>query len=513
MSAKNPTSIATKLTRMNMLVSTLALLLACTGFVAYDVAAFRDSVVTNLSSQARVAGSSAIGALTFDDARTAERTLASFKAAPHIVSARLYTPDGKPFATYERDKTAKVPESVQLRAGAEESASFMRETVVLTRQIVFDGKVVGYIFMESDLLTLVARIRSYFEIAAGVLVLSLLLALFVSRVARRAIAMPIMSMAKTAQVVSKGNDYSMRVEDSGAEGELALLTGTFNEMLEQIEVRDRNLKAAHDELERRVHERTAQLELANKELESFSYSVSHDLRAPLRSIDGFSLALEEDYVDKLDDVAKTHIRRVRGATQRMGVLIDDLLNLSRLSRLEMESEPVDLSKMARTIATDLARVDEQRKVEWVIRDDLDGYGDPRLLRVVLDNLLGNAWKYTSRHPSARIEFGVQENGFGKVFFVKDDGAGFDPAYSAKLFGAFQRLHGNSEFPGTGVGLATVQRIIRRHGGSVWAESAVEKGATFYFTIGSRNGDTNANAAYSADRGQRGRRSADVAGVA
>ena len=513
MSAKSQTSIATKLTRMNMLVSTLALLLACTGFVAYDVAAFRDSVVMNLSSQARVAGTNAVGALTFDDPQTAERTLASFKAAPHIVSARIYTADGKPFASYQRDHTARMPESVELQAGTEESARFMRDTVALTRQIVFDGKAVGYIFIESDLLALVSRVKTYFEIAGGVLLVSMLLALFVSRVARDSIASPIMKMAKTARIVSREENYSVRVENSRVDGELALLTDTFNEMLEQIEMRDRNLKAAHDELERRVHERTVQLELANKELESFSYSVSHDLRAPLRSIDGFSLALEEDYVDKLDDVAKTHIRRVRGATQRMGVLIDDLLNLSRLSRLEMESEPVDLSKMARTIATDLARVDEQRKVEWVIRDDLDGYGDPRLLRVVLDNLLGNAWKYTSQHPSARIEFGVQENGLGKVFFVKDDGAGFDPAYSAKLFGAFQRLHGNSEFPGTGVGLATVQRIIRRHGGTVWAESAVEKGATFYFTICSTNGGENGNATYSIDRGQPGRRSADVAGIA
>lgn len=513
MSANKPTSIATKLTRMNMLVSTLALLLACTGFVVYDVGAFRNSIVTNLSSQARVTGSNAVGALTFDDPQNAERTLVSFKAAPHIVAARLYTADGRPFASYERDRTTAIPETAPLPRGAEESTSFKDETVVLTRQITFDGKTVGYIFIESDLQTLVARIRSYFEIAAGVLVLSLLLALFVSRLARRDVATPIMSMARTAQIISGANDYSVRVPVGAAEGELALLTDTFNEMLNQIELRDQTLKAAHDELEKRVQERTAQLELANKELESFSYSVSHDLRAPLRSIDGFSLALEEDYVDKLDDVAKTHIRRVRGATQRMGVLIDDLLNLSRLSRLEMEREPVDLSQMARAIVSDLARADEQRNVEWVIQDDLGAHGDSRLLRVVLDNLLGNAWKYTSRHPSARIEFGMQQNGSGAVFFVKDDGAGFDPAYSSKLFGAFQRLHGNSEFAGTGVGLATVQRIIRRHGGNVWAESAVEKGATFYFTVGAMNGDHNGNSAYSADRGQRGRRSADVAGVA
>ena len=508
-----PASIATKLTRMNMLVSTMALLLACSGFVAYDVSAFRQSIIANVSSQAQVAGSNAVAALTFDDPQIADRTLSAFRVTPHIVSACIYTPDGKPFATYRRDSTAEVPATARTGPHQEEAYSFTSQTVTLMRPIMFDGKIAGYIFIESDLLALIARIKSYFEIAASVLLLSLGLALLLSRVARRSIAVPIANLVNAARIVSRQEDYSTRVTYTATEGELALLIDTFNEMLDQIESRDRKLKAAHDELEIRVDERTAELAAANKELESFSYSVSHDLRAPLRGIDGFSLALEEDYGGKLDDAAKTHLHRVRAAAQRMGVLIDDLLNLSRLSRLEMERESVDLSLMARAVVSELVRTDESRQIEWLIEDGIHASADPRLLRVVLDNLLGNAWKYTSRHPRARIEFGSQQSAGCTVFFVKDDGAGFDPAYSEKLFGAFQRLHGAAEFPGTGVGLATVQRIIRRHGGTIWAESAVEKGATFYFTLGNAKGERNGHSADSADRRQSRRRGADVAGIA
>ena len=227
-----------------------------------------------------------------------------------------------------------------------------------------------------------------------------------------------------------------------------------------------------------------QLHAANTELESFSYSVSHDLRAPLRSIDGFSQALLEDYADKLDADGKGHLQRVRASTQRMGALIDDLLNLSRVTRGEMRSEPVDLTGMAQALAAELKKSAPDREVEFVIADGLSAQGDPRLLRIVIDNLLGNAWKYTSKHPRARIEFGFAQNNGHSAYFVRDDGAGFDMAYADKLFGAFQRLHRQAEFSGTGIGLATVQRIMHRHGGRVWAEGEVEKGATFYFTLSS-----------------------------
>jgi PAS domain S-box-containing protein len=225
-----------------------------------------------------------------------------------------------------------------------------------------------------------------------------------------------------------------------------------------------------------------QLAATNKELETFSYSVSHDLRSPLRTIDGFSQALLEDYLDKLDEQGQDYLSRLRAASQKMGELIDGLLKLSRLTRSDMHKEKVDLSALAEEITTRLQETQPERQAEFIISRGLTASGDRQLLRALLENLLGNAWKFTGKRPQARIEFGATHNGDKKVYFVRDNGAGFDMTYADKLFGAFQRLHETTEFPGTGIGLATVQRIINRHGGSVWAEGAVGKGATFYFTL-------------------------------
>lgn len=245
---------------------------------------------------------------------------------------------------------------------------------------------------------------------------------------------------------------------------------------------ERQLWTLNENLERRVAQRTRQLEAANRELEAFSYSVSHDLRAPLRSMDGFSQILMRDHAAKLDETGRDYLQRIVRASKRMGELIDDLLQLSRVSRSELKKETIDLSVLARSVQRDIQATAPDRRVEWAIQDGVVVEADSRLMRAMLENLLRNAWKFSAKKADARIEFGAIDREGEEVLFVRDNGAGFDMQYAHKLFGAFQRLHRTEEFEGMGVGLAIVQRIVHHHGGRIWAEGAPGEGATFYFTI-------------------------------
>ncbi|HLP77996.1 MAG TPA: PAS domain S-box protein, partial [Candidatus Paceibacterota bacterium] len=267
----------------------------------------------------------------------------------------------------------------------------------------------------------------------------------------------------------------------------------LNEELERrVLERTADLQAKSDELRESqsalmnivedLNKKSVALEAANKELESFSYSVSHDLRGPLRSIDGFSRALLDDYNDLLDDEGRENLHTIRAASQKMGRLIDDMLRLSQINRSEMRWTKVDLSRMIEMVIDDLRKAEPGREVDVLIAPGCTATGDAALLRIALENILGNAWKYTSRKPRAKIEFGVTETAEGRTYFLRDDGCGFDMKFVHKLFGAFQRLHTPDEFPGTGIGLASVQRVIRRHGGRVWIEGDVGRGTTVYFTL-------------------------------
>jgi len=312
---------------------------------------------------------------------------------------------------------------------------------------------------------------------------SLGLALLLGFVMSSAFIRPVRLINAALARIADG-DFAQRVNVPNRDefGDLSQNVNKMSEQLSDLYEQLRSELAERERAEATLSARTAELAATNQELEAFSYSVSHDLRAPLRGIDGFSQALMNEYSDVLDEQALHYLQRVRTGSERMGQLIDDLLALSQVTRGEMRRENVDLSDLARTIVTGLQERDSQRQVEFVIQEGVVLNGDTRLLRVALENLRGNAWKYTGKHQKARIEFGSTEDDGKRTCFVRDDGSGFDMAYADRLFGAFQRLHDASEFEGSGIGLATVQRIINRHGGQIWAESAPEQGATFYFTL-------------------------------
>lgn len=316
-------------------------------------------------------------------------------------------------------------------------------------------------------------------ISIGLAILFLSFALWSGLHISKQLKTSVQSLLDTIELVSQGK-LNLRATII-APDEIGSLTHSFNNMTKSLE---ESTVSKH-------HLENANLALANanKELESFSYSVSHDLRAPLRAVDGFSQALLEDYSEKFDEEGKRYLNRIRVATQRMGNLIDDILKLSRISRTDMNVQDLNLSEIVQSVVNEL--MEQQtvpRKINFKIKEGIVAKADSVLIRIVFDNLINNALKYTSKHATAEIEFGMLENSpespDEKVYFVKDDGAGFDMNYAGKLFGAFQRLHRDTDFPGNGIGLATVQRIIHRHHGNMWAEGAVEKGATFFFTLNS-----------------------------
>jgi signal transduction histidine kinase len=472
-----------KLTLLVVLTSASALIVASAAFLFYDIRGSYDDMVRNASTQAKIIGYNSAATILFFDPQTATQTLSALSTEPDIMAAGIYDRAGKLFASYTSaasisSATSSLP---NVLTALTDGHRFKKGYLELSQKIIFEKKTIGAIVIQSSTDAMRARVLQYVAIAVLVLLASTVGSILVSLRLQRQISQPILELVATAKSVSRQNDDPA---STGADGrdEVGLLVKTFHEMLARIRVQSEELREANEELEKRVLERTTQLEAANKELEAFSYSVSHDLRAPLRSIDGFSQALFEDHGDKLDEQGRGDLQRVRAATQRMAQLIDDMLDLSRVSRSEMRREPVDLSALVKNIAAELQAAEPDRQVSLAIAEGLRSQGDPRLLRVLLENLLRNAWKFTGKHPTAKIEFGTMQNNGKPVYYVRDDGAGFDMAYADKLFGAFQRLHAMTEFNGTGVGLATVQRIVNRHGGRVWAEGTVDQGATFYFTL-------------------------------
>ena len=475
-------SIHSKLRAMNLLVSGTALLLACLAFITYDLNTFRTGLARNLSAQAQVIGLNSASALLFDDRKAAQTTLGALQGTPEIVWAAILTPTGDTFASFGVIPPGALAALPRIDPGEAQAFRAEGRRIVLVRSIVVNGRTIGSVCLEANLMDAARHAVQYGIIALVVMLMSLLLALGATSSLSRSITAPIRELARTAKTVSQERNYSVRATPSADRDELAVLVDTFNEMLTQIEQRDAALQRAHDELESRVQERTSQLVAANKEMEAFSYSVAHDLRGPLEAITNLGYILQATQDLQVNDEGRDLLRQLREATRRMADVIDDLLALSRATTKNLGKERLDLSAMARSIDAVLRLRFPGRSVEFSVQEGAMAEGDTGLIRIVLENLLGNAWKYTSRHGSARIEFGVETEGDRSVYFVRDDGAGFDQQSAGRLFSPFQRLHSANDFSGTGIGLATVKRIIQRHGGVVWAEGEVERGATFRFTL-------------------------------
>lgn len=483
MSFWNDQSIARKITRMNLTVCGIALAVAYVSFLMYDLYTLRQALRTDLDTEAQIIGSNCEAALLFDDPQAAQTTLAAVRWSPHVLAATVFTANQQPFASYTRHDSSSFHLSSRLAQG-EVSGYWSRgdQQILFGRRIESQGQVIGSVYILAETTDVAHRARQFGLLSAGILIICYIVALVATITTRKLISSPLTALAQTAKVVSRERNYSVRAESPGGSDEISLLIRSFNEMLEQIEHRDFALEDSRRGLERKVQERTVELQAANQELEAFSYSVAHDLRGPLQQITNLAFLLQHSAEMPQEGDSSKLVSQVMAGTRRMSTLIDDLLNLSRATSSLLHYGPVDMSRMAESILERLAADKGDRTVEITVSPGANAIADEGLIMVVLENLLGNAWKYTSKRDPAKIQFGFREAEHEVIFFVEDNGVGFNPNYADRLFRPFQRLHSHVDFPGTGVGLATVQRIIARHGGRVWAEGTLDRGAKFSFSL-------------------------------
>lgn len=478
----NPNSIAGKLTRTNVLVSGIALVFTYLSFLVFDLVSVRQNLIYSLDTEAAIIGENSVTALTFDDPQAAQNTLAALRRSPHVISAAITRPDGSVFAQYHRGYSLTQAGDVPISLNRWSGSWYTGGNLFVQHQIHFEGKLIGTVAVQAENTELLQKTLQFGLISAFILVLCFLVAILATGSIRGLITEPLSELAETAQLVSREKNYSVRAKIPRSKDELAFLVASFNGMLDQIQQRDRALEESHAALEQRVRERTAELSAANKELEAFSYTVAHDLRGPLQQIVNISYMLKLRLAEANDAGDSDLVDKIFEGNRRMSQLIDDILNLSRATSTPLDRKTVDLSGMVTKIVDALRADNPGRHVELMVQSGIQVIADEGLISIVLENLIRNAWKYTSKREEARIEFGMRQEPQGAVYFIRDNGVGFDPERIDMLFQPFQRLHSQSEFPGTGVGLATVQRIIARHGGRVWATGKIDRGAEFAFTL-------------------------------
>ncbi len=421
-----------RLTVLTVLTAGVALVIAGALLILHEALTLRSDMSANLETVTQVIADNSTAALAFADRRAGEETLRALRALPNVNAAALYDEHGKLFAAYRRDESALAPGLLPATLADVNPAS--PGQLASLRKVTLDGRLLGTALVRAELLALRVRLLGYGAALVVVLLASLGIAsLLMSRLRRR------------------------------------------------LAVAEENLHALNATLEQRVFDRTTELEVANRELESFSYSVSHDLRAPLRAINGFSQIILQNEVGKISEDGKRMFDSIVRNSNKMGQLIEDILEYSRSGRAPPERTRVDMASLAQAVVKDAAADYPETSVDIGTLPVVAA--DRAMVRQLLENLIGNAFKYSARSAQPHLEIGAQSDGGETVFYVRDNGVGFDMQYAGRLFGMFQRMHADDRFPGTGVGLAIVKRLVDRHGGRVWAESAAGQGATFFFTLG------------------------------
>ncbi|MCH8497355.1 MAG: HAMP domain-containing protein [Marinobacter sp.] len=465
-----------KLMFLMLATSLLGILLVCASLIVIENHTYRNQMDAEMNAIAAVVAEQSAAALLFEDQGQLDSIISSLNRISSAELACVYDLDNRLLSIWSSERVLGCPAEIHtLQQG------FGNSYYQILTPVLLDDETVGYFYLRAHLGVLAKHLGNFILMASAVGLVIWVGLIVVASALQRMISQPILELSDTADEIADKQDYGIRAPVRSFD-ELGHLSTAFNEMIATIQTQNQQIMDSYENLERVVAERTAELSLANKELEAFSYSVSHDLRQPLRAIDGFSQALEEDCADRLDETGLDYLRRVRAASIRMGHLIDGMLCLSRVTRQVIEYQDVDISALLAELRDELMASDCDIPSSISIQPGIVAQGDESMLRIAFYNLLENAWKYTSRCAQRDIRVSAEKTDDAVTIIVQDNGAGFDMQYVDKLFVAFNRLHSPSEFPGTGIGLATVYRVVRRHYGEISAMSSEGKGATFFVKL-------------------------------